>query len=125
MTISFQLPAEIEKSLRRELVDLDQVAKQALAVEAFRSGKLSLGQFAEILGLSSYEADGFLKQRGCHSTCRTPRWTRNGPLCDDSLLNDHRFRHLPAPIFGRCGRRVRVAETVCQCDSAWLGFCGW
>jgi len=64
MTISFQLPPEIEKSLRRDVVDLDEVAKQALAIEAVRSGKLSLGQFAKVLGLSTYEADGVLKQRG-------------------------------------------------------------
>jgi len=42
---------------------LDRAVNEALAVHAFRAGKLSLGQFAEMLGLSTYEADGLLKQR--------------------------------------------------------------
>ncbi len=29
MTVSFQLPSTIEEQLRKELVDLDQVAKEA------------------------------------------------------------------------------------------------
>lgn len=68
MTVSFDLPANIEQQLRRDIGelgggDLDRAAKEALAVDAFRAGKLSLGQFAEVLGLSTYEADGLLKQR--------------------------------------------------------------
>ncbi len=63
MTVSFDLPENIEQQLRRQLSDLGQAAKEALAIEAFRAGRLSLGQFAEVLGLSMYEADGFLKQR--------------------------------------------------------------
>jgi predicted HTH domain antitoxin len=46
------------------MADLDEVAKLGLAVEAFRNGMLSLGQFAELLGVSQYAADGILKERG-------------------------------------------------------------
>lgn len=73
MTVSFDLPENIEQQLRREIGDLgggdlgggdlDRAAKEALAVDAFHAGKLNLGQFAEVLGLSTYEADGLLKQR--------------------------------------------------------------
>lgn len=62
MSISFQLPDDIERALRRELGDLDQVAKEAAMVELFRQGKLSQGKFAECLGISRYEADGVLKR---------------------------------------------------------------
>jgi len=64
MTISIQLPPDVEAHLRSELADVDEVAKLGLAVEAYRSGKLSLGQFAELLGISQYKADGILKDRG-------------------------------------------------------------
>ena len=39
------------------------MAKLGLAVEAYRNMKLSLGQFADLLGVSQYEADGILKDR--------------------------------------------------------------
>jgi predicted HTH domain antitoxin len=64
VSVTFDLPLSVEEKLRREMGDLDQIAKQALAVEAFRAAKLSLGQFADLLGISTYEADGFLKARG-------------------------------------------------------------
>jgi predicted HTH domain antitoxin len=64
MAISIELPPNVEARLRAELADLDEVAKLGLAVEAYRGDKLSLGQFAELLGISQYEADGILKERG-------------------------------------------------------------
>lgn len=64
MVVTFELPQEVERQLRRDWNNLDQIAKESLAVEALRAGKLSLGQFAHMLGLSAYEADGFLKRRG-------------------------------------------------------------
>lgn len=64
MTISIDLPPNIEARLRAEFLNLDEVAKLGLAIEAYREAKLSLGQFAELLGISQYEADGVLKRRG-------------------------------------------------------------
>jgi hypothetical protein len=62
MTVSFELPDDIEQQLRGQGCDLGQAAKEALLVEAYRAGRLSLGQFADAMGLSTYDADGFLKQ---------------------------------------------------------------
>lgn len=62
MSVTFQLPDEIELQLRKDFPDLDAIAKQSLAIEAVRAGKLSVGQFASILGISVYEADGVLKK---------------------------------------------------------------
>ena len=65
MTIAFTLPEQIEKHLQAEIgPDLSEAAKVALAVELYREGKLSLGQVAEMLGLSVYQADGLLKRHG-------------------------------------------------------------
>lgn len=64
MAITIDLSPAVEAQLRAGLVDLDAAAKLGLAVEAYRSGTLTLGQFAELLGVSQYEADGILKERG-------------------------------------------------------------
>lgn len=62
MTVSFQLPANIENELRQDLGDLDQAAKEAAVVELYRQGKLSHGKLAECLGVSRYETDAVLKR---------------------------------------------------------------
>lgn len=65
MTITIEIPEHIEAALQREFGhNLDRVATEALAIEAYRAGKFSLGQFAEMLGINTYEADGLLKARG-------------------------------------------------------------
>jgi predicted HTH domain antitoxin len=68
VTVSIELPPNVEARLRAELVDLDEVAKLGLAVEAYRNANLTLGQFADLLGISQYAADGMLKERGVISS---------------------------------------------------------
>ncbi len=65
MSIQFTLPERIEKQLEAEMgPNLGAAAREALAVELYRKGKLSIGQVAEMLELSVDQADGLLKQRG-------------------------------------------------------------
>lgn len=64
MTITFHLEDELEQQLRRDLGDLSQVAKDALLIEAYRQGKLSIGRLARTLGVTVLEADEWLAQRG-------------------------------------------------------------
>ena len=44
--------------------DFDTIAREALIAEAYRKGKLSIGQAAHLLGFSINDAYGFMKQRG-------------------------------------------------------------
>jgi hypothetical protein len=57
---------EVPEALARQLADdLARVALQALAADGVRSGKLSVHQARELLGIRSrYEMDGFLKKHG-------------------------------------------------------------
>jgi predicted HTH domain antitoxin len=56
--------SHIEKHLQSEWGnELPRRAAEALAIEGYRSGALSLGEVAEMLSLSIDEADGFLKER--------------------------------------------------------------
>ena len=62
MSISFDLPASVEDQLRRELADLDVVAKEAALVELYRQERLTHYQLGLSLGLERHETDGLLKR---------------------------------------------------------------
>jgi predicted HTH domain antitoxin len=63
MAISFQLEGDLEEQLRRDLGDLNLAAKEALLIEAYRQGKLSIGRLARTLGIGVLEADQWLAER--------------------------------------------------------------
>ena len=62
MDVRVTIPDNIAAQLQPNGGDLSRRALEALAVEGYRSGHLSLGQVAEMLGLSINLADGFLKE---------------------------------------------------------------
>ena len=62
MAVTFELPREIEKSLREQFADLDRAAKEALVVELYRQRKLTQDQLSLALGISWYESEGLLKR---------------------------------------------------------------
>lgn len=65
MTIHFSVPESVEAHLKAELGgNINETAKQALAVELYREGKISLGLLAEMLGMGVIEADAWLAERG-------------------------------------------------------------
>lgn len=64
MTVTFQLEDDLEKQLRRDLGDLSQAARDALLIEAYRMGKLSIGRLARTLGFGVIEADQWLAKHG-------------------------------------------------------------
>jgi predicted HTH domain antitoxin len=53
MTISIHIPAELEQTLRAAWGNgLDRAALEALAIEGYRSGKLSAAEVGRLLGLT-------------------------------------------------------------------------
>lgn len=65
MSISIELPPQYEESLRTEWGNFEQAAKEALVIESYRTGKLSLGEVASILGLPTrIVAQEWLSKRG-------------------------------------------------------------
>jgi len=62
MTLTVQLPDNVEQQLRAQTRDLAADAKEAMLVEFFRQGKLSHAELAQALGLSRYQTDSLLKQ---------------------------------------------------------------
>ena len=65
MTLSIDIPDDVVAALRSQLgPDLEQCARQDLAVNWFREGRLTSRQVAGLLGISLFEAHAFLKSRG-------------------------------------------------------------
>jgi predicted HTH domain antitoxin len=64
MSVSIELPHDIEASLRTRFDDLDQSAKEACLVEFYRQGQLTHHQLATALGVDRYTTDGVLKRHG-------------------------------------------------------------
>jgi predicted HTH domain antitoxin len=63
MKLTIEIPEVMEESLQRQLgQDLGQAAKEAMAMAWYQAEKLSIGQVAEFLGISVYEAEGLMKQ---------------------------------------------------------------
>lgn len=63
MEVSLSIPDEIAEQLNTA-GDLSRLALEGLAIEGYRQEALSVGEVAELLGISVYEADGFLKSHG-------------------------------------------------------------
>lgn len=61
LDISPHLASQIETAWGEPIA---RAATESLAADGYRRGLLSLGQVAELLGLSINDADGFLKARG-------------------------------------------------------------
>ena len=62
MTITFELPQEIEQQIRTDAADLNQAARESYLVDLYRQDLITHYQLAQALGLSRYETDGVLKQ---------------------------------------------------------------
>lgn len=64
---------DIPDALRAPLEDqlgqnLAQAAKEAMAIAWYQAEKLSIGQVAELLGISVYEAEGLMKRHHVDAT---------------------------------------------------------
>lgn len=63
MSITIELPAEIESKLTSDWGDLSRAALEALAVEGYRQHKLTRTQVGRMLGFDLWRTEAFLKER--------------------------------------------------------------
>ena len=66
MKVTVDIPSATEQALDGQ--DATQAAKEAMAIAWYQSEKLSIGQVAEFMGLSVYEAEGLMKRHGIDAT---------------------------------------------------------
>ena len=64
MTISFELPQDIEQQVCTVGADLNHLAREAFLVELYREKKITQHQLGHALGLNDYETDSVLKRYG-------------------------------------------------------------
>jgi hypothetical protein len=64
MTISFEIPQEIEQQIRTDGVDLGRDAQEVYLMEQYRQARITHRQLEEALELSFHEAAQLLKSRG-------------------------------------------------------------
>jgi len=65
MNLELQIPDDVAHLLATEYADLPQAAIEALALEGYRSLRLSEGQVRQMLGFSSrMQVHAFLKEHG-------------------------------------------------------------
>ena len=64
MTISFELPQDIEELVSNIGADLNDLAREALLVELYREQRITQHQLGQALGLGDYDTDGVLRRYG-------------------------------------------------------------
>jgi hypothetical protein len=64
MTISFELPANIEQQVRTNRADLNREAKVAYLLDLYRQDRISHTQLREALDVSFHEAETLIKEHG-------------------------------------------------------------
>jgi len=65
MQVHLDVPEDVAQRFAAEPGGITRAALEALAIEGVRSGKLTVYQAREMLGIPSrYEMDGFLKAHG-------------------------------------------------------------
>ena len=75
MSITIDLPEQIEKAMP----EAKRAALIGIAVEAYRSDKLTIGQVGKLLGVSHWEAEQILGKNGC-------KWT----MTEEEIMSDVR-----------------------------------
>ena len=62
MQVSLEIPEDLGRRIVADPGELPRVALEGLALEAIRTGRLTVSQARRLLGIRSrYEMDGFLK----------------------------------------------------------------
>ena len=66
MSISIELPEDIERSLRQQVVNLDAAARESLLVDSYREKRIGYGQLCRGLGLGRLDVEEVLKRHNVH-----------------------------------------------------------
>jgi len=64
MSITIQIPPEIEEALRTQVPNLDEATREQFLISNYEAARLSIGDIAEILGFETRgEVHAWLAQR--------------------------------------------------------------
>jgi len=60
MSVTFQLPADVEQQLRAQQLNLEAEAKESFLVDLYRRGKLTHLALSQALGLDRFQTEDVL-----------------------------------------------------------------
>lgn len=83
VTVTIDLPLELERSFQGSEQELGLAAKEALAVSIFRQGKLKHEELGHSLGLDRFETEALLKR---HQAATDPSPAMDIEAYRESLL---------------------------------------
>jgi predicted HTH domain antitoxin len=66
MQVTLEIPDDIVRRLQEKGTELPRRLLETIALDGYRSGELSHAEVGQLLGLSRYEVDGFLKAGGAY-----------------------------------------------------------
>ena len=88
-TVSFNIPESLKSLLAAEWGDISKAAVESLAIESYRTGKLTINQVAELLSLDSrWDAERWLGERGVNWNYDIHEFEDDLRTLDD-LLGEH------------------------------------
>jgi predicted HTH domain antitoxin len=64
--VTVDIPDDLVEQLKGSDSNISRELLEAFAVEGYRAEKLSRGQVSELLGMSFWETEEFLKRRGAY-----------------------------------------------------------
>jgi hypothetical protein len=70
-SLTIELPEDVGRALRSEFPALEDSAREAMAVEFFRQGRLNHFQLSRVLGLDRFQTDAVLKRHGVEEQSQT------------------------------------------------------
>ena len=85
MTFSVEVPDAFVKQLHLDGPQPDRRALELLALEGYRSGELSRGKVGQLLGLSFYETEEFLKKHGAEIQLSMEEFERGAAALEDYI----------------------------------------
>ena len=63
MSITLDLPSDVERRLRKAIPNLDTEAREAVALDLFRKQSITHYELGQMLGLDRFQTDTLLKER--------------------------------------------------------------
>jgi hypothetical protein len=91
MTISFEIPPDIEQQIRANGADLDREAKEVYLMEQYWQAKITHRQLQQALELSLRETEQLLRSRGVGQDLDIEEFEAGRDLLRDALMV--RWRH--------------------------------
>lgn len=68
MSITFEIPTELENALAEENGDLSRMAKEAFVAELYRQGRIALSKLADTLGMDKSAAEQWVSTLDTHTS---------------------------------------------------------